>query len=140
MAHESDVCTCWQFLLPTGERRPAARLFSEDRVAVTSTAGDRAQGTGGVVWQNGDTPLVNVDLDDSEDSWSCAPEDVAAVEVVSKIDADVALNAVRAALADPLNRLDEELLLSVVTGDHETVEITVQRRTWSCCPPGAEWG
>ena len=139
MAHESDACTCWQFPLPTGEHRPAARLFSEDRVAITSKAGDRAQGIAGVVWQDADTPFVSVDLDDSKDSWSCAPEDVASVEVVSKIDADAALKAVRAALADPNNRLEEELLLSVVTGDHETVEITVQRRTWSCCPSGAEW-
>lgn len=139
MARESDACTCWQFPLPTGERRPAARLFSEDRVAVTSTAGDRAQGIGGVIWQDDDTPLVRVDFDDSKESWCCAPEDVASVEVVSQIDGDAAIRAIRAALADPRNRLDEELLLSVVTGDHETVEITVQRRTWSCCPPGAEW-
>ncbi|SNR39760.1 hypothetical protein SAMN06272737_105211 [Blastococcus mobilis] len=66
--------------------------------------------------------------------WGCAPDDVAAVEVVTQVDAEAVVDAVRAALADPASRLNDGLYASVVTGDHETVEITVKRRTWGCSP------
>jgi hypothetical protein len=132
----TEQCTCWQLPLTTGDRRPATWLFLQDRIAVTTRGGDRSEGTGEVAWAGPDTPLVSVEEDNSQLFWGCAPEDVAAVEVLSQTDADAVVSAVRAALADPVGRLNDGLYATVVTGVHETVEVTVKRRTWGCSPSG----
>lgn len=134
MAQGTEQCTCWQLPLATGERRPATWLFLQDRIAVTTRTGDHAEGTGEVASAGPSIPLVSVEEDNSQLFWGCAPDEVAAVEVVTQIDAEAVVEAVRAALADPASRLNDGLYASVVTGDHETVEITMRRRAWSCSP------
>lgn len=129
-------CSCRRLPVAGHGERPTSWLSLQDRVAVLTHHGWRAEGIGLVTQVNEDgeaMDVVGVQQDDGRVAW-CTAEEVETVEVVGGIDGPDALTSIADALSSRVPIPPDGLTYFVVVGEHERVRIQVDLERAACLP------
>ena len=129
-------CRCWTLPSREGAPHPAASLAIHGRIAVTTKDGRRLEATSDVYWRQAEStlsPMLRVVDDSGAESW-CSPEDIQFVEPIEQADDLALLEVIVALLQTPSRAPADGISVRLATGTHESLEVTIRRRTWPCCP------